>query len=117
MKKIFFSILIFLILISNVHAIVVEDIQQTIETGNQEIMRSNADVIAQVSALKQTIVGLQNDIEEMQTRQVTKDDLPQIYDTMYYINQQSNINQLVSIVVVFIAGFSFAFISKAKGWL
>ena len=117
MKKIFFGILIFLFFISNVQAVVVQDIQQTIETGNQEIMKSNSDLIAQVSSLKQTIVNLQTELETMRSEQVAKTDLPQIYNNMNVINQQWNINQLVSIIVVVIGAFAFAFLSKAKGWL
>lgn len=116
MKKIFFGILIFLILFSNVNAIVVEDIQQTIESGNQEVMKSNSDLIAQVSSLKQTIVELQNTIEEMQTKQVVKTDLPQVYENINYLNRQANINQLVSILVVLVMAFAFGFLAKGKGW-
>jgi hypothetical protein len=116
MKKIFFGILIFLILFSNVNALVVEDIQQTIESGNKEVMKSNSDLVAQISALKNSVVDLQNDIEEMQKLQVVKSDLPQVYENINHLNRQSNINQLVSIIVVVIGAFAFGFLAKGKGW-
>jgi hypothetical protein len=117
MKNIFFGVLIFLFLFSTANAIVIDDIRNSIDSGNEILIRNNSDLIAQVSSLKQTIIDLQNDITEMRSEQVSKNDLPQIYSNMNIINQQWNINQLVSIIAVVIGGFAFAFISKAKGWL
>lgn len=117
MKKIFFGILIFLFLFTQVNAIIVEDIQTQIQTGNEDILRSNSELTAQITALKAEVQTLSLNIDEIRATSVQKSDLPYIYTNIQELNRQANGQMLATMLAVLVCGFAFLFLSKAKGWL
>jgi predicted PurR-regulated permease PerM len=117
LKKLFIAILIFFILLSQVNAIVVTDIQQQIQTGNADILRSNAEMTAQIAGLKSEMQSLSTQIADLKATSVMKTDLPEIYGTIQQLNRDATAQQLATLLAVVLCTFALLFLSKAKGWL
>lgn len=117
LKKYFLAILIFCFLLTNVSAIVVQDIQQQIETGNQEVLRSNTELTAQITSMKAELQSLRTEIQDLKTNSVQKSDLPIIYSNIQQLNRDANGQQLATLLAVVLCTFALLFISKARGWL
>jgi cell division protein FtsB len=117
LKKMFLGILFLLILLSNVNAIVVTDIQQQIETGNQDILRSNAEMTGQITALKTEVQNLTLEVQELKSNSLMKSDLPELYGTIQKLQRDANGQQLATLLAVVLCSFALIFISKSRGWL
>lgn len=117
MKKIFFILLVFLIFLTNVNAIVVQDIQQQIQTGNQDILRSNAEMTGQITALKTEVQNLTLEVQDLKANSVMKSDLPEVYGTIQQLNRDANGQMLATMLAVMVCGFAVLFLAKGKGWL
>lgn len=116
MKKMFFVLIIFLIILTNVNAIVVQDISQQIEQGNTQIIENNAQIQSNVSQLKTQVAELQATISQMKADQLNKNDMGLI---RYNVDQAMIIwQQQMLIMFLFIVFFAYAIglFGKAKGW-
>lgn len=117
LKKFFIGILILLFLLTNVNAIVVTDIQEQIQTGNQDILRSNAEMTGQITALKTEVQNLVVELEDLKSNSVMKSDLPEVYGTIQKLQRDANGQQLATLLAVVLCSFALIFIAKARGWL
>lgn len=117
LRKLFFGILIFLFLLTQVNAIVVTDIQQQIQTGNEGILKSNAEMTAQINALKVEVQSLNTEIKDLKSKVVMKEDLPQVYANIQQLQRDANGQQLATLLAVVLCTFALMFIAKARGWL
>ena len=102
---------------TQVNAIVVQDIQQQIQSGNADILRSNAELTSQITSLKAEVQALDTQIQELKANALTKDDLPELYGNIQQLNRDANGQQLATLLAVVVCVFSLLFLSKAKGWL
>ncbi len=99
------------------NAIVVTDIQQQIETGNQDILRSNAEMTGQITALKTEVQNLTLEVQELKSNSLMKSDLPELYGTIQKLQRDANGQQLATLLAVVLCSFALIFISKSRGWL
>ena len=116
MKKMFFIFLIFLFFLTNVNAIVVQDISEQIQQGNTQIIENNAKIQGNVSQLQSQLTDLTATIEEMKTNQLNKSDMGLIRDN---VDQAMIIwQQQMLIMFLFIVFFAYAIglFGKSKGW-
>lgn len=116
MKKI---ILFFLILfsLSLVNAVVVEDISQQIEQGNETIMQSNAELIGKVNSLSNQVLELQKQLIELKEQQINKTDLPQLYSTIEAINNGFHGQILATSLTLILFVLALLALAKSRGWL
>lgn len=117
LRKIFLGILIFVFFLTQVNAIVVTDIQQQIQTGNEGILKSNAEMTAQITALKTEVQALSTEIKDLKSNVVMKSDLPQVYANIQQLQRDANGQQLATLLAVVLCTFALMFIAKARGWL
>jgi cell division protein FtsB len=117
LRKIFLGILIFVFFLTQVNAIVVTDIQQQIQTGNEGILRSNAEMTAQITALNTEVKALSTEIKDLKSNVVMKSDLPQVYANIQQLQRDANGQQLATLLAVVLCTFALMFIAKARGWL
>lgn len=115
-KKIFFVFVIFLFFLTNVSAIVVQDISQQIEQGNTQIIENNAQIQSNVSQLKTQVTELQATINQMKADQLNKNDMGII---RYNIDQAMMIWQqqmLIMFLFIVIFAYTIGLYGKTKGW-
>jgi predicted PurR-regulated permease PerM len=117
LKKLFIAILIFVILFAQVNAVVVTDISEQIQSGNQNILQANAQMTAQIASLNVAMQNLSTQLVDLKASSVAKSDLPEIYGTIQQLNRDANGQQLATLLAVVVCVFALLFLSKAKGWL
>jgi len=116
-KKIFFILLIFILLFSNVNAIVVSDISSQIEQGNQKIMENNAQITSEVSQLKEQLARLQQDYSLLNESVLKRENIPELVFSMEIALNGFLQNLLIMLLVLVIFSFAGIFYAKSKGWL
>jgi len=116
-NKIFFIFLIFVLLFSNANAIVVSDISNQIEEGNQKIMENNAQMASEMSQLKEQLARLQQDYSLLNQEVLKRENIPELVFNIEVV-LYTFLQQLL-IMLLFLIIFSFAglFYAKSKGWL
>jgi len=105
--KNFLGIFIFLILVmSSVQALVVDDLQTTIQTGNTAIQQSNAKITAQLTQLQENQLALEKSLTERDTNLLHRNDLDGIYgniDARLAIAQNQMLTTNLLIIIFAIA--------------
>ena len=116
-KKIIFIFIFFCILLTNVNAIVVSDISDQIQEGNQSLIENYAKTESSISQMKSTIIDLQNTINDLKNTALLKDD-------MYVIRENINSAMIIwqqqllimGLIMIFFS-FGLLFLFRSKGWV
>lgn len=105
--KNFLGIFIFLILVmSSVHALVVDDLQTEIQSGNTANQQNNAKILAQLTQLQENQLALEKSLTDRDTNLLHRDDLDGIYgniDARLGIAQNQMLGTNLLLFIFFIA--------------
>lgn len=114
-KKIFVLCLIFMLFLTSANALVVSDISEQINQGNEKIIENNAKIAGDVSQLKEQIKTLQQTIDVLNKDAMKKDDIKVVAGI---IDHQMKL-WMQQLVIMFLVLIIFSFLifvyGKSKG--
>lgn len=117
MKEKLFFILIILLLSLNVHAVVIEDLNNTITSQTQALAKSNAELNAKISRLETQLNDLETQLTTLNNEVIKRNDLDGVYTNISILNRQSNAQNLATMLAVILFAFALLFLFKSKAWL
>ena len=116
MKKIFLIFLTFLLFCSMANALVVSDLSDQIESGNKQIIETNAKIVSDISVLKQNTIETNQRLADLDATTFKKEDIRIVKTAVDLSMKEWQAQFLIMFLFVELFQIAVYLYGKSRGW-